>query len=430
MIARALRVAAFALALAAAPAQAQPAALYPDALLASRQPGYLRGLQGNLADVVWPRLTAAERAALAGLRLRLEPRLAPDEPFGFRAQGTEVILSVASLTFLDDLSAAAAWLTVHGYALATVTDYMMLLRRWTAADGPPPPPRSALCLPPDALDTPRVAARAQRMFDGLAMFVLLHEVGHVLHRHRPDVPPAQSREQEEAADRFALDILARLNEVPLGLAVLFPAMAHFQEVPAAAASDTAWRDMVGRHTHPLSPSRLRAAALHLAGSGHGFATDSRVEAQWVAGQILQSALLLAERDLQRLSWRIGTSLRPEHLGPRRPGQHLARHCRAPPATGLPFDGVFRGSMRMGTTDFDTDLVMTQAPDGTVRGSLSYGAGFVGVDGAATGPDLAVRWSLPPDSGATRARLTGNVLQGSWTDRAGNPGGSFRLTRVP
>ena len=141
-------------------------------------------------------------------------------------------------------------------------------------------------------------------------------------------------------------------------------------------------------------------------------------------------MLLSERDVLRFSWRVGATVRPRHLGPRRPGQHLARHCAAPDATGLQFDGSFHGTLRLADTDFDTDLVMTQAADGKVRGTISYGAGFIDLDGTAAGDDLTVHWSLPPAAGEARMRLAGDALQGNWTDAPSAVSGTFRLTRVP
>ncbi len=417
-------------------AQAQPAAvatIYETEALAARQPGYRRGLIDNLDNVIRPVLTPQERAGTAAMRVRMELRLPGDEPFGFRAQGGDVVLSTASLTFLDDIATATAWLQENGYSQQTVADYMTMLRNWRQAGGAarPPAPREALCIPADALDTPRVAALAQHMFNGMAVFVLLHEVGHVLHRHSANVAPAQSRAQEAEADRFALDVLARLNEAPLGLSVLFLAMAHLNEVQAATAGDAAHREIVAGHTHPLSPSRLRAVALHVAASGAGFVGDSRATAERVARDIRLLADFLGNLDLQRLIARIGATVRPEDLGPRRPGRHLARHCRAPAPTGLPFDGAFHGSVRLGGTAFNVDLVLHQAADGQVRGGYSFGAGFARLDGIAHGDALTLEWHLPPDHGRGRATARAGVLAGSWGDgMAEAGGGTFQVSRVP
>jgi len=419
-------------------ALAQPstiATMYDTEMLAARQPSFRRGLTDNLDNVILPVLTAEERARLSGMRLRLELRLPGDEPFGFRAQGGDVVLSTASLTFLDEIATAVAWLQGNGYSQQTVADYMMMLRNWRQVGGAarPPAPREALCIPADALDDKRVERQALQLLNGMGIFVLLHEVGHVLHRHRagPGVAPALSRAQEAEADRFALDVLARLNEAPLGLAVLFTAMVHFHEVHAAAAGDAAHRELVAGHTHPLSPSRLREVALHVAGSGAGFVGDSRATAEHVARDIRLLAGFLGDLDLQRLIVRIGDTVRPAHLGPRRPGRHLAPHCRAAAPSGLAFDGAFRGTLTMEGTSFDMDLVLAQGSDGRVRGDLSYGAGFARLEGTASGTEVELRWQLPPDHGRVRATIRGDTLAGSWGEgEAATGGGTFVVQRQP
>ena len=93
------------------------------------------------------------------------------------------------------------------------------------------------------LENREIANRATRTFDTEAVFILLHEYGHVFFGHPGNkaLPPEISRANEEAADRFALDMLARVGEIPLGVSVLFFTMAHLSEEVAT--------------THPVSPDR-------------------------------------------------------------------------------------------------------------------------------------------------------------------------------
>ncbi len=97
------------------------------------------------------------------------------------AGGNVVIASAASLLFLEDIAMAYTWLDVKGYDAARQRlppDAALLGRGGTAAE-----PWDALCISADAFDDPDVADRGRRAFDTAAVFVLLHEYGHVYHRH-------------------------------------------------------------------------------------------------------------------------------------------------------------------------------------------------------------------------------------------------------
>lgn len=423
----------FALWASPAPAQSNPAAaIYDSSDTEPLQATYQKGWITNYRQVLLPVLTAEERTQLERVQFRFEQRDAAAEPFGFRSAPEIVVASTASLKFLDDLSVATAWLHLNGFEQQTVADYMLMLRYWrlSRADQRPPKPLEALCIPADALADPRVDERANRIFDSLVVFVMLHELGHVRWGHRgyAGVTPEQARANEEAADRFALDILARINEAPLGLAVLFTAMAQLWENRADYASDEEYQRAAALHTHPLSPARLQSVAGQLAASGRGFVGDSRAIALNTALEISRLALLLADVDVQHLSSRIGKTVEPTDLAPRRRGQHLAAPCHAPASTGLPFDGTFRGRLQVGDTSLDLDAVLAQRDD-RVTGSYSFGAGFARLDGSVSDAELAYNWTLPPDKGHGLAALHDGIIAGTWGIGTANSGaGTLSLTR--
>ena len=149
---------------------------------------------------------------------------------------------------------------------------------------------AALCIPPNAWDIRDIADRATRVFDTEVLFVLLHEYGHVFHGHPGNVAvrPEVSRANEEAADRFALDLLARVGEVPLGVALLFFTMSHLS-------------DEVAR-THPVSPDRLMSVARHLTTAARSFEQGlrpgARVTMLGIALEMSQLALLMADPAVQ------------------------------------------------------------------------------------------------------------------------------------
>jgi hypothetical protein len=213
-------------------------ALYDDADVVDLVSRYERGWTNNYQNVFLPALTADEKARLEGIRFRMEWRIDGVEPFGFMAGRGTVIASAASLRFLEDVAMAYTWLDRKGYSTQTVGDYLLMLRHWEAAEVPPKP-WDALCIPDDAFEDADVAGPARRAFDTAAVFVLLHEYGHVLYRHPGNraVPPDVSRSNEEAADRFAFDQFVRVGDMPIGVPILFFTMAHLMENRAHYSSD-------------------------------------------------------------------------------------------------------------------------------------------------------------------------------------------------
>ena len=291
------------------------------------RPRYQNGWMTNYREVFLPVFTAEERARLEGVQFRFEPGLPAAEPFGFYSTRDTVFASAASLKFLDDLSTATAWLDLNGFEQQTPADYMLMLRYWRGKEGDKRPPKllEALCIPNDALADRRSDERANRIFDGIVVFILLHELGHVFWAHPGyvGVAPETARANEEAADRFALDVLARINEAPLGVSALFLAMANLSENRA----DYRFRRGIpaggSRRTHPLSPARLQSFASHLAASGRGFTGNSRAVALKTSLDISQLALAARRLGCAAPFGAYRRHRHPADLAPRRRGQHLA-----------------------------------------------------------------------------------------------------------
>ncbi len=162
---------------------------------------------------------------------------------------------IASLKFLDDLCTAYAWLQINGYGLETISEYAAMLRYQSFPDGRYPRPLLALRIPSDALRNPRVDELALGHFVVTARtFILLHELGHVYYRHR-----GSTIANEEQADRFAAEVMARTPLPPLGIIVFFLFDAHWSSYPPGPAD-----------THPMSGARLQAlAGLVEDGAGRG-----------------------------------------------------------------------------------------------------------------------------------------------------------------
>src|SRR6185312_6624076 len=94
-----------------------------------------------------PLLNGDERARLAGVDFRVDLRVEEMEPFAYMAGGNTVIVSAASLHFLEDIVMAYTWLDEHGLSTQSLADYLLMLRYWNADKGRPPKPWTALCIP-------------------------------------------------------------------------------------------------------------------------------------------------------------------------------------------------------------------------------------------------------------------------------------------
>src|SRR5205823_4006926 len=102
-----------------------------------------------------------------------------------------------------------------------VDEYLAMLRYKRAADFPGgtyPPPLTALGIPADAAQDPQAGPLALRFRNSAYAFIIAHELGHILAGHPSSISVTmeQSRANEAAADDFALRVLARDAEIPMG----------------------------------------------------------------------------------------------------------------------------------------------------------------------------------------------------------------------
>ena len=395
---------------------------------------YERGWANNFDNVFRPILTPDEAARLDGVDFRMVERVDDSEPFGFMAGGGSVIASAASLMFLEDVAMAYTWLDAKGYSTQSLADYLLMLRYWPRAGGRPPKPLEALCIPADAFDDPEVADRTGRAFDTAAVFVLLHEYGHVHHGHPGNraVPPAASRVNEAEADGFAFDLIARAGDMPIGVPILFFAMAHLHENRHDHASEEAYRESLAQRTHPISPERVQSLARHMNAWASTYEANAKPEARLsalaLALEISQVGHLLADAGVQWLARTIGATVRPEDLAPRPLGRFLAAPCGSAIPGGA-FSGRLVGEITDGTTPLDVDVVLARRGD-RVTGSHSFGAGFGRMEGEVVDGVLDYGWSLGPDRGRGRIVLDGGGYRGSWGTGGAAAGGGEIVLRTP
>ena len=227
-------------------------------------------------------LTEEERAKFADVEFLTELRVPDNEPFAYLGGGDTVLVSAASLRFLEDIVMAHTWTSSQGLSLQTIADYLMMLRNWDEAKGRPPKPWDVLCIPADALTREPFGDQAYRVLNSAAAFAFLHEYGHVLHGHpgNDGVSPDVSRANEAAADAFALDIFARVGDVPLGMTILFFTMSHLHEIRSQFQTDDEYMRTLAARTHPVSPQRLLSLARHLTAQSEVYGRKFRRRVAW------------------------------------------------------------------------------------------------------------------------------------------------------
>ena len=198
--------------------------LYPREKLERDAATFGEQIRAEYRETVLPQLTAEEREALAQIKLEFPVAGPKGDPFEFYTDGTTIYLPALSLRFFADLCVATAWLHAHGYDGTTVRDYVGFLFREARVSPKAPlkPVFETLGVPANARDEPAVSNRATRNFGNVVVLLLAHELGHILKKHRADVAErAQQRRQEIEADQFAIEMMRRIGQVPLGAELWF-----------------------------------------------------------------------------------------------------------------------------------------------------------------------------------------------------------------
>lgn len=422
---------------AAAAAERGYASLYDDAELAHWAERYRPGILSNLDEVLRPVLTREELRRLRDLRIDIPLRAASGHPLDFYAlaSGT-VVLPAMSLKFLDDLSVAFAWLNRNGYSPETVQEYVGMLKYGREADfGRWPAPLRALRIPEDALKDPAVDGLSQKIFKSAVIFILLHEMGHVLHGHPgygPLVRRADARANEAQADAFALEVMRRLPAQPTGMFLFFQLMAYAGPNRGDFDGDAAWRQAMERATHPVTPDRMRAIADILRRHADGFAVEyenrrtGRENVLFTADQIALVAETLSDPDLQKLVAMTSRRATLAGLAPRRHGEKLGAVSSSGSAA---FSGTYDGSIEIQGQSFDVRLALVR--DGVrVAGLFSIGAGVGELDGRIEGEKLYYSWRSGGDTGRGTMVRDGDALAGRWGYRgSADDGGAWRVRRA-
>ncbi|HEY1638990.1 MAG TPA: hypothetical protein VGF62_10730 [Rhizomicrobium sp.] len=214
---------------------------------------YLRGL--FVQDLI-ARLPPAMRAPLGDVHLEI-PAEMPAGPgsdpafvlnIGAVPATRHVYLPLRTAVWLEEYFTLAAHLERRkcpDRPTIALTYAAMLTRSGENAAARPPGPLRAFGLDDGVYADAFVKDVSNKLFAGTIFFLLAHELGHIARGHAGGATGIHSQIQEREADAYALDAMASVGAEPLGLAYFFTAAAMMEG---------------GQTTHPLSGSRVEAAA--------------------------------------------------------------------------------------------------------------------------------------------------------------------------
>jgi hypothetical protein len=394
------------------------------------------GIEENFREVIWPKLTPEEKRSLGRVVLDfpLEDTQHPMNFYAVAGGGKKTItLPVSSLRFLGDMAVAYAWLNASGYSIDPVTEYLAMLKyQWPdGLAGRRYRPREALGIPDDATSNARVNTQFQRIFGTAIVFVLGHELGHLYYQHGTNVSPERSREQEEEADRFGMELMRRVGDAPVGMVQFFYILAHLEPYK----SDPNYPARRTTATHPVTSSRLRAIAAGIETNAADFSRTGTQPATLakIAGDVRTIARNFDDPGVQELIRQKGLSAKPELLGPRKPGASIAAAPAAAGQANLPFSGNYRGKwLNTKGTDFDVEMGLTRQGD-AVRGSYNFGAGNVVIEGTVSNNTLFYNWKWGTEyfgKGVLKPDASGRELIGTWGyTQAESGAGTWKLCRA-
>jgi hypothetical protein len=250
--------------------------MYDRAKVAQEQPRLKTRITEIYEKAYRPNLLPEEQRELAGVAL--DTPLVGDPVIGYHSNyKTRVVtLPAVSLLFFEDMCTAYAWLYVNGYRLETVEEYITMLKYKDieAFGGRYPPPLKALGIPDHALEDPRVNGLSLHLRNSGWAFILAHELGHIRYQHgfSNELPAKVSQENEEQADQFALEMMRRATEIPMGGLLFFQSVIYYLPNRADFQNDQKWQEWLDKSsTHPLTAARLQSLSQKLNSMAPAFA---------------------------------------------------------------------------------------------------------------------------------------------------------------
>jgi hypothetical protein len=308
-------------------ASANLASMYDAAAVAQVQPRLRSRVVEILERAFRPNLLPVEQRSLANLTL--QSPLEGDPVLGYYSDSRNKIVTMpaVSMLFFEDLCEAYAWLYVKGYRLETVEEYVTMLKYKgpEGFGGRYPPPLKALGIPSDALNDAKVNDLSLRFRNTGYAFILGHELGHIRFQHRSyaDVSVDVAQANERQADQFALELMRRVGDIPMGAMLFFQSGIYHFLNRADFPSDAEWNDFLSkRATHPITAERLRSLSTQIDALAPDFArgpnrTASIETVHFIGQRFAQFAAFLNDPVLQRVMRSRAENARPTTLLPRR-----------------------------------------------------------------------------------------------------------------
>jgi hypothetical protein len=400
--------------------------LYPEKKLQADAARWSEQVQAEYRETILPQLTDEERNVLGAVKIEVPLSGSNGDPFSFYTDNKGTIyLPALSLRFFSDLCTANAWLNAHGYDGTTVRDYVgVLLREATLSPGAPlPPVFRTLGVPDNAREESAVANRVDRNFGNTIVFLLAHELGHALKKHNTHLrDPVQKRKQEIEADAFAIEMMRRIGQVPLGVEFWFDVerIGHVQGMRRLVAtqrfpSEPEWQKYLAGFDHPVTNERLEALAAAIEKASDSFARNQTNQAQWSArfkmwGQSFRLAAppwttnpIARTAEYERVR-----DLHLEDLKPRKAAFTIPGTEQEPEFNGL---FAIRRTAADGRQDRMDLLLLRFGND--VNGGYSNGRVDGFIEGQIRDGALHFTWREGNASGHGVAQPQGETLRGTW-----------------
>jgi len=299
----------------------------------------------------------------------------------------------------------------------------VLLREATLSTGAPlPAVFRTLGVPDTAREESAVANRVDLNFGNTIVFLLAHELGHALKKHDTHSrDPVQKRRQEIEADAFAIEVMRRIGQVPLGVEFWFDVerIGHVQGIrrvtSARFPTEAEWQKYLAGLDHPVTSERLDALATAVEKAPDSFARNQADQARWTRN----SKIFAQYVRLGAPSAAIGTArvaeyervrdLHVEDLKPRKAAFTMPGSEQEPAFNGL---FAMRRTAAEGGQD-RVDLLLLRTRD-EVIGGYSNGK----VDGFIQGEIrndgvLHFTWREGNANGKGIAQAQGETLRGTW-----------------
>jgi hypothetical protein len=391
--------------------------LYPPEKLEADAARFGEQIRAEYQETILPQLTDAERTALGAIKIDIPVSGPNGDPFEFYTDGGGIYLPALSLRFYADLCVANAWVNAHGFDGTTVRDYVGVLFREAALSPRAPllPVFRTLGVPANARDEAAVSNRADRNFGNTVVFLLAHELGHVLKKHRTDLrDPVQRRTQEIEADQFAIEVMRRMGQLPLGLEFWFDVERIRHVAPVKFPTEAEWQNYLAGLRHPVTNERLQALAAAIEKAPDSFARHQTNQALWTQrskmfAQMFRLSAPFAANPVARVAeYSRVRELRLADLKPRKAG------FIAPGTTEKEqdFNGLFRArrAAKNGIDEIDLLLLrdedevigsyMTANVEGSIKGKIADGV-------------LHFTWSEGDAQGRGKAESQGETLRGTW-----------------